>query len=89
MLQFVLSAVVGLSGLAAAKGAPPTDAAVLAALPPSDAPRTDVTIVKSLLSARAGGPAALGRWACTVYYAEGSPPRQRVHIVYLESAPGK
>ena len=93
MFQLMLAAAVGLGGLAVAKGSPPADAAVIAALPSSDAVRADVTIVKALMSARAeptkGRPTVVGQWACSVYYTEGAPPRQRVHIVYLESPVGK
>jgi hypothetical protein len=76
MLQFILTA-----ALCAQTLGPPTDAQVLAALPKTDAVRTDVSVTKQ--TAQTSGATV---WVCVAYCTEtldGAPTR-RVHVVYLE-----
>jgi hypothetical protein len=86
MVQLIAAAVLGVCGAWGVAGGEPSDVDVLAALPAPDSPRTEVEVVKRLLSGRAG-PCDERRWECIVYYTEvtgaGSVPRRRVEVVYL------
>lgn len=78
MLQFILAAFVALCAQV-----PPSDEQVVAALPRTEALRTDVTVTKSLVAGASRG----AQWQCVAYFTEstGDVAVRRVYVVYLET----
>lgn len=80
MLQFILAAFVALCAQV-----PPTDDQVVAALPRTEALRTDVSVTKSLVAS--AGASRGAQWQCIAYFTEttGDVAVRRVYVVYLEA----
>lgn len=80
MLQFILAAFVALCAQF-----PPSDEQVVAALPRTEALRTDVCVVKNRVTG--AGESRGAQWQCIAYFTEttGDVAIRRVYVVYLET----